>query len=179
MLQIRNLTIVLGKKTILQNLSFTVERGQCVIIEGKNLSGKSTLLRALMGQTKPTHGQILIDHRDLHELSTSEKKHYHQSIGVLLQHPLLKVHDVVNAEHETLVKDLSFYEQKKHDFGRALKNHPSLVLLDEPLLGFDSENAAEVRETLQELKAAHVTILITTTDRTPYLFLNSEKIIQL
>jgi ABC-type multidrug transport system ATPase subunit len=179
MLQIQNLTIVLGKNAILQNLSLTLERGQCVIIEGKNRSGKTTLLRALIGEVKPTHGQIMIDHRNINGLSTLEKKHYHRSLGVLLQHPLLRQHDVVNIEHKTLVKELSFFEQKKLDLARALKNHPSLILLDEPLLGFDSENAAEVRDTLQELKAAHVTMLIFTTDRTAYNFLNTEKIIQL
>lgn len=179
MLQIRNLTIVLGKKTIFQNLSFEVERGQCILIEGQNGSGKSTLLHALIGQVKPTHGQILIDHRDLSELSSSEKKQFHRSVGVLLQHPLLNSHDVANTSELLLNKDLSFFERKKHDVQRCLKNHPTLLLLDEPLLGFDQTNAAEIRETLQELKTAHVTTLIFTTDRTPYHFLNFEKIITL
>lgn len=179
MLSIHNLTVVLNNKVILQNLSFEVERGQCVLIEGPNGSGKSTLLRALIGQLKPTHGQILIDHRDLSQLSSLEKKQFHRSVGVYLQHPLLNSHDVANAEQAMLVKDLSFFERKKQDFQRALKNHPSLLLLDEPLLGFDAKNTAEIRATLQELKAARVTMLIFTTDRTPYLFLNFEKIISL
>lgn len=179
MLSINNLTIVLGKKTIFQNLSFEVARGECVLIEGKNGSGKSTLLRALIGQVKPTHGQILIDHRELSQLNSSEKKQFHRSVGVLLQHPLLNSHDIANTQEPVLIKDLSFFEQKKQDIQRMLKKHPSLMLLDEPLLGFDASNAVKIRETLQELKIAKVTMLIFTADRTPYLFLNFEKIISI
>lgn len=84
-LDIRNLTMAYGETIILENLSFTIQRGEIFIIMGGSGCGKSTLLRHLTGLMPPYAGQILINGVDLWQASTAERNRVISRCGVLYQ----------------------------------------------------------------------------------------------
>lgn len=77
MLELKNLSFAVGEgnqiKEIIHNLSLTIDNGKFVVITGPNGSGKSTLARLIMGIEKPTSGQILLDGKDITNLSITER----------------------------------------------------------------------------------------------------------
>lgn len=71
-IELRNVDYIIGKQSILQHLSLTIEPGEKVALIGKIGAGKSTLLKLLMGFIQPSQGQILIDDIDLQHLNISQ-----------------------------------------------------------------------------------------------------------
>ena len=72
MLEIKNVSFKIGKKTILDHISFELSEGEFLVITGPNGSGKSTLAQIIMGIKKPTEGQILFNQQDITNLSIRE-----------------------------------------------------------------------------------------------------------
>ena len=73
MLVVDQLQLVLGKKTILDRLSFHVQQGSLLVIIGPNGSGKSSLLRCLSGWNRPTNGSIEWEKQAIHDFSSKER----------------------------------------------------------------------------------------------------------
>lgn len=77
MLELKNLSFTVGEgketKEIIHDLSLTIDNGKFVVITGPNGSGKSTLARLIMGIEKPTSGQIILDGKDITNLSITER----------------------------------------------------------------------------------------------------------
>ena len=89
-LKCENLTKIYGNEnartTALDNVSFTVEKGQFVSIIGASGSGKSTLLHLLGGVDKPTSGSVLINNTDLHKLTEDNLATFRRrEIGIIYQ----------------------------------------------------------------------------------------------
>ena len=146
----------------LKDLSFSVEKGEFVAIIGPSGSGKSTLLHILGGVDTPTSGKVIIDGTPIYELNETKLAIFRRrQIGLIYQfYNLLPVLDV--KENITLpllldgqkpdekylaelVKNLGLEERLNHlpnqlsggqqqrvSIGRALINHPAIVLADEP-----------------------------------------------
>ncbi|RHP30449.1 ABC transporter ATP-binding protein [Lachnotalea sp. AF33-28] len=181
----------------LDDVSFTVEKGEFVAIIGPSGSGKSTLLHIIGGVDRPSKGRVTIDGTSIYNLNENKLAIFRRrQIGLVYQfYNLIPVLDV--EENITLpllldgrkvdkdyledvirtlkLKDrlhhlpnqLSGGQQQRVSIGRALINHPALLLADEPTGNLDSKNSAEIVELLKlsNKKYGQTLIVITHDER--------------
>ncbi len=163
----------------LDNVSFSVEKGEFVAIIGPSGSGKSTLLHILGGVDKPTSGRVLINDTDIYALNETKLAIFRRrQIGLIYQFynliPVLNVEENITlplllderkAERKQLEEilttlglekrvrhlpnQLSGGRQQRVSIGRALISSPALVLADEPTGNLDSKNSAEIMALLK------------------------------
>ena len=108
MLEIRNLSVSIGQKPILQNITLALPKGQVMVLFGPNGSGKSTLIKTIMGFEgyTVTAGDILFKGQEIQGLPTTER--VRKGIGIMFQHPP-KIRGV---KLQQIAKFLSKDEQK-------------------------------------------------------------------
>ncbi len=177
-LKIENLTKTYGKGDTmvkaLDNVSFTVPKGQFLAIVGPSGSGKSTLLHIIGGVDTPTSGRVVIEGTDISQLDeTALAVFRRRQIGLIYQFynliPILSVKENItlpllldgrkpdqklidnlvsilglNDRLDHLPNQLSGGQQQRVSIGRALANNPAIVLADEPTGNLDSENSKEI-----------------------------------
>ena len=182
-LKIENLTKEYGKGEnqvkALDNISFTVEKGDFVAIIGPSGSGKSTLLHILGGVDNPTSGKVYMDGQDVYAQNQEKLAIFRRrQVGLIYQFynliPVLNVKEnitlpvlldgrKVNKERlEELINilglkgrenhlpnQLSGGQQQRVSIGRALMNSPAVVLADEPTGNLDSKNSQEIVDLLK------------------------------
>ena len=198
-LKCENRTKIYGNednKTIaLDDVSFSVKKGQFVSIIGASGSGKSTLLHLLGGVDKPTSGKVIINNIDIHQLIEDQLAEFRRKeIGIIYQFynllPIMNVKEniilpcqldkrkvdekelndlihVLGLENRIahLPNQLSGGQQQRVAIGRALINHPALILADEPTGNLDSKSSREIIELLKlSNKKYNQTILLVTHD---------------
>jgi len=100
MIEIKNLSKSFSDKEILKNLSFSFEKGKTNLVIGKSGSGKTVLLKCLLGLYKPTQGEILFDSQDILSLSNKNLKKIRKEIGMVFQGGAL--FDSMNIEQNVL-----------------------------------------------------------------------------
>lgn len=184
-LEVTNLCKTYGKGDTmvkaLDNVSFSVEKGEFVAIIGPSGSGKSTLLHILGGVDVPTKGSVVINQTDISNLDETALAIFRRrQIGLIYQFynliPILTVKENLTLpllldgrkpdekQISTLVKrlglehrldhlpnQLSGGQQQRVSIGRALINNPALMLADEPTGNLDSENSKEIISLLRQL----------------------------
>ena len=177
----------------LDDVSFSVEKGQFVAIIGPSGSGKSTLLHILGGVDRPTSGKVYLEGQDVFAQNEEQLAIFRRrQVGLIYQfYNLIPVLDVtenitlpvlldgrkVNAERlqkllETLnltdrahhlPNQLSGGQQQRVSIGRALMNAPAVVLADEPTGNLDSKNSQEIVELLKKSNREYGQTLIVIT----------------
>ena len=198
-LRCENLTKVYGEGNTaikaLDNISFSVEKGEFVSIVGPSGSGKSTLLHILGGVDQPTEGKVFINGTDIHGLSEDKLAIFRRrQIGLIYQFynllPVLNVDENIVLPHlldgrkmdkdrlddivewvgltdrrNNLPSQLSGGQQQRVSIGRALFNHPTIVLADEPTGNLDRSTGAEIIRLLKESnRSQKQTLLLITHD---------------
>ncbi|UOQ84343.1 ABC transporter ATP-binding protein [Gracilibacillus salinarum] len=182
-LQIDNLSKVYGKGETavkaLDDVSFSVEKGEFIVIIGPSGSGKSTLLHLLGGVDRPTSGNVLVDNTDIYRLNETQLAIFRRrQIGLIYQFynliPILSVeenitlpllldqqkvdqkqfNDIVSIlgldnRLSHLPNQLSGGQQQRVSIGRALIGNPAIMLADEPTGNLDSKNSEEIMELLK------------------------------
>ncbi|MEL7568142.1 MAG: ABC transporter ATP-binding protein [Dehalobacterium sp.] len=177
-LRVENLTKTYGsgeaEVRALDNVSFTVEKGEFVAIIGPSGSGKSTLLHILGGVDRPTSGRVMIEGTDIYTLDETKLAIFRRrQIGLIYQfYNLIPVLDVeenitlpllldgrkpdkqqlagllatlnLSARRKHLPNQLSGGQQQRVSIGRAIINSPALMLADEPTGNLDSANSADI-----------------------------------
>ncbi|MBQ9167660.1 MAG: ABC transporter ATP-binding protein [Oscillospiraceae bacterium] len=163
----------------LDDVSFSVEKGQFVAIIGPSGSGKSTLLHILGGVDRPTSGKVFLEGQDVFAQNEDQLSIFRRrQVGLIYQFynliPVLNVTENItlpvlmdgrkvnkkrledllttlnlNGREKHLPNQLSGGQQQRVSIGRALMNSPAVVLADEPTGNLDSKNSQEIVELLK------------------------------
>ena len=183
-LKVENLTKVYGKDSTkvvaLDNVSFSVNKGEFVAIVGASGSGKSTLLHLIGGVDRPTSGKVYINDKDIFSMSDDKLAIFRRrQIGLIYQFynliPILDVEENIALPLELdgrnvnrielnemlellglerrrhhLPSQLSGGQQQRTSIGRALITKPSIILADEPTGNLDSKASEEIVELLRK-----------------------------
>lgn len=186
MIEIQNLTKKYGKISAVDDISFTVEKGEIVGFLGPNGAGKSTTMNILTGFISSTSGTVKVAGYDVLENPVEVKKH----IGYLPEHPPLyfdmtvdefldfcadlkdvpkkdwknqktDIMELVKITHVShrLIKNLSKGYKQRVGLAQALVGTPDVLILDEPTVGLDPKQIIEIRKLIKALGKNHTIIL--------------------
>lgn len=195
LIQVENLKISYDQVVALDGVSITIEAKEFIGIIGPNGGGKTTLIKAILGLLKPDEGQVIRDSKDVigyvPQMTTFDRKFPITVMEVILMGHLpkrikighsYKGHDYKHAM--TVMEGLGIEDLAKRQIGqlsggqmqrvliaRALMNHPTILILDEPTASVDEKTKLGIYEMLKDLNQT-MTILMVTHDTAlmwPYL----------
>lgn len=174
LLEVNNLTVAIGRKTILEEINFSIEKDNPAVLFGPNGSGKSTLLKTIMGfegyQIK--QGDIVFKGKKINTLATEDRVKL--GLGIMYQHPPkitgVKLHQIarfLSSDEQKITalagrlsltghleRDINMGfsggEMKRSELFQIIMQDPDLVLLDEPESGVDLENISIMGAVLNE-----------------------------
>ena len=186
LIEVKNLVKKYGEHVAVDNLSFTVEKGQILGFLGPNGAGKSTTMNMLTGYISATEGTVCINGFDIYEEPEEAKK----CIGYLPElppvYPDMTVREYLNFVADIkkvsknqkkqmledimkrvqiidvadrLIKHLSKGYKQRVGFAQALVGYPEVIILDEPTVGLDPMQIIEIRDLIKELAREHTVIL--------------------
>lgn len=184
-LELSNIWKRIGKKMILKNVAFVVEKGQIVGLLGPNGAGKTTLIRVIVSLMQLDQGNIMINGSSL----TKDFKSAIANVGAIVENPefynylsgydnLLqyarisrtpisnaRIQEVVAAVHledkiSQKVKTYSLGMRQRLGVAQALLHQPALLVLDEPMNGLDPLGMREFRDMLLDLRDQGISVLI-------------------
>ena len=182
-LKVEHLSKIYGKGenqiNALDDVSFSVQKGEFIAIIGPSGSGKSTLLHLLGGVDRPTSGKVFVDGVDVYAQNEEQLAIFRRrQVGLIYQFynliPVLNVEENItlpllldgrkvdplyldtlvdslglSARRRHLPNQLSGGQQQRASIGRALMNTPAIMLADEPTGNLDSKNSAEIMDLLK------------------------------
>lgn len=186
MIEVKNLTKKYGNHVAVDDLSFSVEKGQIYGFLGPNGAGKSTTMNILTGYLAATKGTVVVNGKDVQKEPEEAKK----SIGYLPELPPLYV-DMTVGEYlkfvaelkkvpkeerekqisevmemtqitdkkDRLIKNLSKGYRQRVGLAQAILGYPEVIILDEPTVGLDPKQIIEIRDLIRKLGENHTIIL--------------------
>lgn len=186
MIEVKNLVKVYGKNKAVDNLNFTVEKGQILGFLGPNGAGKSTTMNIITGYISATEGDVTIAGYDILREPEMAKQH----IGYLPEQPPIYMDMTVReyltfasklkgvkkkdieeeVEHamdatkittmqDRLIANLSKGYKQRVGIAAALLGNPEVLILDEPTVGLDPKQIIEIRDLIKNLAEKHTVIL--------------------
>lgn len=186
MIEVKNLTKRYGRTCAVNDLSFTVKKGQIYGFLGPNGAGKSTTMNILTGYIAPTSGEVAINGHNILE----EPEEARKCIGYLPETPpvypemtveeyldfaaglkklakrsrqdeierVMRLTDIA-LMRKRLIRNLSKGYRQRVGFAQAILGSPEVVILDEPMVGLDPKQIIEIRELIRSLGETHTVIL--------------------
>lgn len=188
MIQVRDLTKDYGPRRAINKLNFSVAKGDVVGFLGPNGAGKSTTMKIITGFMAPSHGSASVAGFDVFENPLEVKKRigylpetppvygdmyvrdYLRYVAALKQVPKDKIEKAVDMAIEKtnlgevqkrLIQPLSKGFKQRVGIAQAIVSDPEVLILDEPTVGLDPKQVAEIRELIKTLKGQHTIILST------------------
>ena len=186
MIEVKNLVKRYGDRNVVDNLNFTVEKGQIVGFLGPNGAGKSTTMNIITGYISATEGSVTVNGHDIYD----EPEKVKESIGYLPEQPPLypdmrvreylefvadlkkvkktdKAKAIFSAMEQTkttdvserLIKHLSKGYKQRVGLAGAMIGDPEILILDEPTVGLDPMQIIEIRKLILELSKNHTILL--------------------
>lgn len=166
-LEVKDVSVVRGKKSVLSNLNMSFSFGELVAIEGNNGSGKSTFLETLAGLIQPTQGEIWLEGNSLSKLSFAERANYISfipsrkttaaalevrtaiAVGDLVGRKMSRVEEAIEKFNlknlqDNLLTELSDGEFQRVQLARVWVQDTPIVLLDEPAAHLDANARQEL-----------------------------------
>ena len=186
MIDVRDLTHYYGPNPAVENVNFTVRRGEILGFLGPNGAGKTTTMRILTGFMPPTRGSVSLDGFDVVEKSLEVRKRvgylpesvplhtemtvtgYLKYMGTLrrmngrqIRRRIDDVIDVCRLEdyHKTLIGKLSKGFRQRVGIAQAILHEPDVLVLDEPTIGIDPIQVVETRSLIQDLGREQTVVL--------------------
>lgn len=184
--EVKHLTKRYGKHTAVEDLSFSVEKGQIYGFLGPNGAGKSTTMNIMTGYLAASEGEVLINGYDI----MKEPEKTKQCIGYLPEVPpvypdmtvleylkfaaelkgipkadrkeqIAKVMELTKVTEVSvrLIKNLSKGYRQRVGLAQAILGGPDVIILDEPMVGLDPRQIIEMRDLIKELGRTHTVIL--------------------
>jgi ABC-2 type transport system ATP-binding protein len=188
MIEVRDLTKDYGPRRAINKINFTVNKGEVVGFLGPNGAGKSTTMKIITGFMAPSSGTAKIAGFDVFESPLEVKKRigylpetppvytdmyvrdYLSYVAALKQVPSEKIKAQVEMALEKtnlgnvqkrLIHNLSKGYRQRVGIAQALVSNPEVLVLDEPTVGLDPKQVAEIRDLIKELRGQHTIILST------------------
>lgn len=188
MIEVKNLSKNYGDRAAIRSLNFKIEKGDVVGLLGPNGAGKSTTMKILTGYMSPSSGTALVGGVDVFEqpLEVKKKIGYLPEIPPLyldmvvedylgyvaqlkkvpqdqikknIEKSLIKTQ--LLSVRKRLIRNLSKGFKQRVGIAQALVSDPEILVLDEPTVGLDPKQVAEIRQLINELKGSHTIILST------------------
>lgn len=193
-LELKDISKIYGDLKALDKINLNVEKGEWVSIMGPSGSGKTTMMNIIGCMDKPSIGEVLLEGIDVSKLAQKELTEIRRDkIGLIFQqfhlvnyltalenvmmaqyyHSMVDKEEALQAlesvglkdRHNHLPNQLSGGEQQRVCIARALINHPSLILADEPTGNLDEKNEMLVLDILKRLHNSGSTIVVVTHDQ--------------
>ena len=193
-LELKDISKIYGDLKALDKINLNVEKGEWVSIMGPSGSGKTTMMNIIGCMDKPSIGEVLLEGIDISKLNQKELTEIRRDkIGLIFQqfhlvnyltalenvmmaqyyHSMVDKEEALQALESVGLKDrynhlpnqLSGGEQQRVCIARALINHPSLILADEPTGNLDEKNEMFVMDILERLHNNGSTIIVVTHDQ--------------
>lgn len=188
MIEVKDLTKDYGPRRAIDKLNFSISKGDVVGFLGPNGAGKSTTMKIITGFMAPSHGNASVAGFDVFENPLEVKKRigylpeippvyadmfvrdYLRYVAALKQVPKEKIESCVNNAIEKtnlgdvqkrLIHHLSKGFKQRVGIAQAIVSDPEVLILDEPTVGLDPKQVAEIRELIKALKGQHTIILST------------------
>lgn len=184
MIEVKNVSVTIGKNRILQDISVTFEKGKIHGLIGRNGSGKTVLMKCICGFMKPTSGAVFVEGKQI-----GKDVDFVPNAGVIIETPgfvpfysgYKNLHILAELNHgigreeiedamQTVgldpglkrhVKKYSLGMRQRLGIAQAIMEKPQLLILDEPFNGLDKEGVEQMRTYFLKLKEEGVTILLT------------------
>lgn len=187
-IEIADFTMKFGDKTVIDKLSFEVKKGETFGLLGSNGSGKTTILRALLGIYPPTSGTLHVNGKKFEPQDGGSIGYLPEERGLYKKEKVIDIMTYfgrlkgleANAAREwsleylarvdladkakTRLDKLSGGQQQKVQLGVTIMNNPSLIILDEPTKGFDPVNRRLLLNIVNEQKQKGTTVVLITHD---------------
>ena len=193
-LELKDISKIYGDLKALDKINLNVEKGEWVSIMGPSGSGKTTMMNIIGCMDKPSIGEVLLEGIDVSKLAQKELTEIRRDkIGLIFQqfhlvnyltalenvmmaqyyHSMVDKEEALQAlenvglkdRHNHLPNQLSGGEQQRVCIARALINHPSIILADEPTGNLDEKNETIVLDILERLHNNGSTIIVVTHDQ--------------
>lgn len=188
MIEVSHLSKSYGERKAISDLNFIIEKGEVVGLLGPNGAGKSTTMKIITGFMAPTSGQAKICGYDVYENPLEVKKRigylpetpplymdmlvqdYLKFVAELKCVPTSQIKASIDRALEKtqlshvrsrLIKNLSKGFKQRVGIAQALVSNPEVLVLDEPTVGLDPKQVAEIRDLIRELRGEHTVILST------------------
>jgi len=190
LLEVRDLVKRYGHKTVVNQLSLSVDPRQIVGLLGPNGAGKTTSFRMTIGMIRPDGGSVFLNGQDVTHLPMYRRAR--QGMGYLAQEPsvfqrmtvldnivaIIETMDMAKNEHEergmAVLKEfgldklaeeramtLSGGERRRLEIARALVTRPSIIMLDEPFSGVDPKKVSDIKQMISTMRDRGIGILLT------------------
>ena len=183
----KNLTGGYGEVKVIENCEFNVNRGEIVSILGPNGAGKSSAMKAMLGMLKLDSGNVILDGKDISNLSTQERIKLGISfvpqvnnifseltvkenleMGAFtssnnIEEKINSMYDLfpaINEKKNQLAGELSGGQRQQVAIARALMNNPSILMLDEPTAGVSPVVMQEIFDHIVRIKEKNIAILM-------------------